>query len=36
MIPDRSYAGIYQAVIDDCKQNGAFDVTTMGTSRTSD
>jgi isocitrate dehydrogenase len=31
MIPDRSYAGIYQAVIDDCKQNGAFDVTTMGT-----
>jgi isocitrate dehydrogenase len=31
MIPDRSYAGIYQAVIDDCKQNGAFDVRTMGT-----
>ena len=30
MIPDRSYAGIYQAVIDDCKQNGAFDVATMG------
>jgi isocitrate dehydrogenase len=30
MIPDRSYAGIYQAVIDDCKQNGAFDVKTMG------
>jgi isocitrate dehydrogenase len=31
MIPDRSYAGIYQAVIDDCKQHGAFDVRTMGT-----
>ena len=31
MIPDRSYAGIYQAVIEDCKQNGAFDVRTMGT-----
>jgi isocitrate dehydrogenase len=31
MIPDRSYAGIYGAVIDDCKQNGAFNVTTMGT-----
>ena len=30
MIPDRNYAGIYQAVIDDCKQHGAFDVTTMG------
>src|SRR6201999_1158780 len=30
MIPDRSYAGIYQAVIDDCKANGAFDVRTMG------
>ncbi len=30
MIPDRSYAGIYQAVIDDCKTNGAFDVRTMG------
>jgi len=30
MIPDRSYAGIYQAVIEDCKQHGAFDVTTMG------
>ena len=30
MIPDRNYAGIYQAVIDFCKQNGAFDVTTMG------
>ena len=31
MIPDRSYAGIYQAVIDDCRANGAFDVRTMGT-----
>jgi isocitrate dehydrogenase len=31
MIPDRSYAGIYQAVIDDCKAHGAFDVRTMGT-----
>src|SRR5687768_9100638 len=31
MIPDRSYAGIYQVVIDDCRKNGAFDVRTMGT-----
>ncbi len=30
MIPDRSYAGIYQAVISFCQANGAFDVTTMG------
>lgn len=30
MIPDRSYAGIYQAVIDDCKIHGKYDVTTMG------
>ncbi|OYP33798.1 NADP-dependent isocitrate dehydrogenase [Rhodopirellula sp. MGV] len=30
MIPDRSYAGVYQTVIDFCKANGAFDVTTMG------
>ncbi|MGB2079187.1 MAG: NADP-dependent isocitrate dehydrogenase [Vibrio sp.] len=30
MIPDRSYAGVYQAVIDFCKQHGAFDPTTMG------
>ncbi len=30
MIPDRSYASIYQATIDFCKANGAFDVTTMG------
>ena len=31
MIPDRSYAGIYQATIDDCRQHGAFDVRSMGT-----
>ncbi|WP_028623966.1 NADP-dependent isocitrate dehydrogenase [Pseudomonas sp. Ant30-3] len=30
VIPDRSYATIYQAVIEDCKVNGAFDPTTMG------
>jgi isocitrate dehydrogenase len=30
MIPDRNYAGIYQAVFTFCKQHGAFDVTTMG------
>ncbi|MCW3805930.1 NADP-dependent isocitrate dehydrogenase [Plebeiibacterium marinum] len=30
MIPDRCYAGIYQEVISFCKENGAFDVTTMG------
>ncbi|UVK79114.1 MAG: Isocitrate dehydrogenase [NADP] [Sodalis sp. Ffu] len=30
IIPDRCYAGVYQAVIEDCKQNGAFDPTTMG------
>ncbi|MEZ9928135.1 NADP-dependent isocitrate dehydrogenase [Vibrio breoganii] len=30
MIPDRCYAGVYQAVIDFCKQHGAFDPTTMG------
>ena len=29
-IPDRSYAGIYQEVIDFCKEHGAFDITTMG------
>ena len=29
-IPDRCYAGIYQQVIDFCKEYGAFDVTTMG------
>ncbi|WP_111709241.1 NADP-dependent isocitrate dehydrogenase [Lutibacter citreus] len=31
VIPDSSYAGIYQATIDFCKKNGAFDPTTMGT-----
>jgi isocitrate dehydrogenase len=31
MIPDRCYAGIYQATLDDCRANGAFDVRTMGT-----
>ncbi|MDG0964491.1 MAG: NADP-dependent isocitrate dehydrogenase [Opitutales bacterium] len=30
VIPDRNYAGVYQATIDFCKENGAFDVTTMG------
>jgi isocitrate dehydrogenase len=30
LIPDRCYAGIYQVVIENCKQHGAFDVTTMG------
>ncbi len=30
LIPDRSYAGVYQAVIEDCKQHGAFDPRTMG------
>ena len=31
LIPDRCYAGIYQATIDFCKKHGAFDPTTMGT-----
>ncbi|HRO30056.1 MULTISPECIES: NADP-dependent isocitrate dehydrogenase [Micrococcaceae] len=31
VLPDPSYAGIYQVVIDDCKANGAYDPTTMGT-----
>ncbi|HEY2022479.1 NADP-dependent isocitrate dehydrogenase [Paraburkholderia sp.] len=31
VIPDRSYAGVYQAVIEDCKKHGAFDPVTMGT-----
>ncbi|GAB6059042.1 NADP-dependent isocitrate dehydrogenase [Desulfonatronum parangueonense] len=31
VIPDSSYAGVYQAVIDDCKANGAYDPTTSGT-----
>ncbi len=30
LIPDSSYAGVYQATIDFCKENGAFDPTTMG------
>ncbi|PWJ43674.1 NADP-dependent isocitrate dehydrogenase [Sediminitomix flava] len=30
VIPDRSYAGVYQATIDFCKKNGAFDPSTMG------
>lgn len=30
LIPDRCYSGVYQATIDFCKKNGAFDVTTMG------
>ena len=30
VLPDSSYAGIYQVVIDFCKENGAFDPTTMG------
>jgi len=31
VLPDSSYAGVYQVVIDDCRANGAFDPTTMGT-----
>ncbi|HQR28184.1 MAG TPA: NADP-dependent isocitrate dehydrogenase [Nocardioides sp.] len=30
VIPDSCYAGIYQAVIDDCRTHGAFDPATMG------
>ncbi|MBQ0988003.1 NADP-dependent isocitrate dehydrogenase [Streptomyces sp. F63] len=30
VIPDSSYAGVYQTVIDDCRANGAFDPSTMG------
>jgi isocitrate dehydrogenase len=30
VIPDSSYAGIYQAVIDDCRAHGAYDPATMG------
>ncbi|MFA7239106.1 MAG: NADP-dependent isocitrate dehydrogenase [Sulfuricellaceae bacterium] len=30
LIPDRCYAGVYQATIDDCKKHGAFDPKTMG------
>lgn len=31
VLPDSSYAGVYQVVIDDCRENGAYDPTTMGT-----
>ncbi len=30
VIPDSSYAGVYQAVVDDCRAHGAYDPTTMG------
>jgi len=30
MIPDRNYAGIYKEIVEYCKANGEFDVTTMG------
>ncbi|MFF0487234.1 NADP-dependent isocitrate dehydrogenase [Streptomyces sp. NPDC004779] len=30
VLPDSSYAGVYQAVIEDCKAHGAFDPSTMG------
>ncbi|GAA4179756.1 NADP-dependent isocitrate dehydrogenase [Sphingobacterium ginsenosidimutans] len=30
MVPDRSYAGVYEATIEDCKANGALDPKTMG------
>ena len=30
MIPDRSYAALYQAVIEDCQEKGAFDPATIG------
>ncbi|MEJ5994432.1 NADP-dependent isocitrate dehydrogenase [Pedobacter sp. Du54] len=30
LIPDRCYAGVYTATIEDCKAHGAFNVTTMG------
>lgn len=31
IVPDSSYAGVYQATVDFCKKHGAFDPTTMGT-----
>ena len=31
VIPDHSYASLYQATVDNCRQNGAFDPATMGT-----
>jgi len=30
VIPDSSYAGVYQAVVEDCRANGAYDPATMG------
>lgn len=30
MIPDRCYARVYKTVLDDCRENGQFDVSTMG------
>jgi isocitrate dehydrogenase len=30
VLPDSSYSGVYQVVIDDCRANGAYDPTTMG------
>jgi isocitrate dehydrogenase len=30
VVPDSSYAGIYQAMVDDCRANGAYDPATMG------
>lgn len=30
VLPDSSYAGVYQVVIDDCRAHGAFDPSTMG------
>ncbi len=30
MVPDRSYAGVYQAIIEDCQRHGQFDPSTMG------
>ncbi|MDN5824895.1 MAG: NADP-dependent isocitrate dehydrogenase [Micrococcaceae bacterium] len=31
VLPDSSYAGVYQAVVEDCRAHGAYDPTTMGT-----
>jgi isocitrate dehydrogenase len=31
VLPDSSYAGVYQTVVDDCREHGALDPTTMGT-----
>ncbi len=30
LVPDRCYAGVYKAMMDDCRQNGAFDPAAMG------